>query len=110
MSNVGNFYDARSPNMAMSRDPRSKFGKNYFFLFLHLILGKVTKLLVEKLSTSEIISQKPHGGGGGGWKTPPSAFRVKTLQLSSKKYSTPAQTYSLVIYTVRSGSLSVATT
>ena len=39
----------------------------YFFLILHLILGKVTKFLVEKLSTSEFISQKHHGG----WKTPP---------------------------------------
>ena len=36
-------------------------------------LGRVTKFPVEKLSTSEVISQKPHGG----WKTPPSAFRVK---------------------------------
>ena len=41
--------------------------KNYFFLILHLILDEAAKFLVEKLSTSEIISQKPHGGGG----TPP---------------------------------------
>ena len=62
------FYDARSPNMVMSRDPRSKFSKNFYFvLILHLISGKVTKFLVEKLSTSEVISQKPYGG----WKTPP---------------------------------------
>ena len=32
--------------------------KNYFFLILHLILEKVTKFLIEKLSTSEVISQK----------------------------------------------------
>ena len=32
----GIFYDARSPNMAMSREPRSKFRKFYFFLILHL--------------------------------------------------------------------------
>ena len=58
------FYDARSQNMAMSRDPKSKFrNKIIFFLILHLILGKVTKFVIEKLSTSEIISQKPHGGG-----------------------------------------------
>ena len=51
--------------MAMSRDPRSKFQKkNYFFLILHLILRKAAKFLVEKLSTSEVISQKPHEGGG----------------------------------------------
>ena len=62
------FCDARSPNMATSRDPRGKFQKkNYFFLILHLILGKAAKFLVEKL-TSEVISQKPHGG----WKTLPS--------------------------------------
>ena len=67
------FYDACSPNMAMSHDPRSKFLKILFFpnsafiLILHLILGKVTKFLVEKLSTSEVISQEPHRG----WKTPP---------------------------------------
>ena len=63
MSIFGIVYDARSPNMAMSRDPRSKFQKKiYFFLILHLMSEKVTKFLVEKLSTSEVISQKPHGG------------------------------------------------
>ena len=41
--------------------------KFYFFLILYLILGKVTKFVVEKLSTSEVISQKPHGG----WKHSP---------------------------------------
>ena len=60
------FYNARSPNMAMLRDPRSKFRKTIFFQILHLILGQVTKVLVEKRSTSVVISQKPHGGGGGG--------------------------------------------
>ena len=57
MSNFGIFYDARSPNMAMSRDPTGKISKKfYFFLILHLISGKVTKFLAEKLSTSEVIS------------------------------------------------------
>ena len=47
----------------------------YFVLILHLILGKVTKFQVEKLSTSEVISERPHGGCG--WNPPPpSAFRV----------------------------------
>ena len=56
--------------------PEKPISKNvYFVLFLHLILGKVTKFLAEKLSTSEVISQKFHGGGGG-WKTPPVPFRV----------------------------------
>ena len=41
-----------------------------------LILGKVAKFLLEKLSTSEVISRKPHGGGGG-TPLPPSAFGVK---------------------------------
>ena len=40
----------------------ANFEKNYFFLILHLILRKAAKYLVEKLSTSEVISQKPHGG------------------------------------------------
>ena len=57
------------------RCPLSKYGhvtqeanfeKIYFFLILHLILGKAAKFLVEERSTSEVISQKPHGG----WKTP----------------------------------------
>ena len=34
----------------------------YFFLTLHLILGKVTKFPAEKFSTSEVISQKPYRG------------------------------------------------
>ena len=40
----------------------ANFQKMLIFIILHLILGKVTKFLVEKLSTSEVISQKPHGG------------------------------------------------
>ena len=52
------FYDAHSPSMVISRDLRSKF--RFFFYFV---------LQVEKLSTSEVISQNPHRG----WKTlPPS--------------------------------------
>ena len=55
--------------MVMSRDPRSKFQKCFYIvLIIHLILGEVTKFLVEKLSTSEVISQKPHGGAE---NTPP---------------------------------------
>ena len=55
--------------------------KFYFLLILHLILGEVTKFLVEKLSMSEVIKKKSHRGGGGGGgveNTPfPSAYRVK---------------------------------
>ena len=39
--NFWNFYDARSPIMAMSSDTRSKFKKKkLFFSNLHLISGK----------------------------------------------------------------------
>ena len=34
-----------------------------FVLTLHLILRKVIKFIVEKPSTSEVTSQKPHGAG-----------------------------------------------
>ena len=43
---------------------------------MHLILGKAAKFLVEKVTTSEVISQKPHGGG---------AFRVKATAILMKK-------------------------
>ena len=44
----------------------ANFEKFYVFLILHLILGKAARFLAEKLSTSEVNSQKPHRG----WKTP----------------------------------------
>ena len=40
LSNFGIFYDARSPNMAMSRDPRSKFQKEFFFPNSAFNIGK----------------------------------------------------------------------
>ena len=44
--------------------------------------SKVTKFPVEKLSTSEVISQQPYGGGGGGgWKTPRSDFRLVAIMI-----------------------------
>ena len=47
--------------------PKKQIWKIFcFVLILHLILGKVTKFQVGKLSTSEVISQKPDRGGGGG--------------------------------------------
>ena len=70
------FWHARSLNMVMSRDSRCKF--RLFVLILRLILRKVTKFPLGKLSTSEGISKEPPGGGGD-WKTPPSVFRVKHL-------------------------------
>ena len=57
--NFGIFYNAHSPNMVMSRGPRSKFRNFfYFFLILHLISRKVTKFLMGKLCTSKVVSRK----------------------------------------------------
>ena len=56
------FYDARSPDMVMSRDPRSKFQKFLFCPNSAFNIRKVTKFLVEKFSTSEVISQKTPQG------------------------------------------------
>ena len=84
--NFWHFYDVRCPNMAMSRNPRSKFRKNFIFPDSAFNIGKVTEFLVEKLSTLEVISQKPHGGR----KHPPvllglsSIYRMRsTLKLIS---------------------------
>ena len=53
-----------------------QISKNFYFvLILHLILGKVTKFPMEKLSTSEVISKRPHGGEGG--KHPPVPLGLK---------------------------------
>ena len=62
--------------MAMSRDPSCKF--IIFFLFCPNFIfniRKVTKFLVEKLSTSEVISQKPHADV----ENTTSAFEVKGM-------------------------------
>ena len=55
LSNFGFFYDARSPNMVKSRDPRCKF--RTFFNFSYSTFN-IRKFLVEKLSTSEVTSKK----------------------------------------------------
>ena len=44
----------------------ANFEKCYFFPNSAFNIRKVTKFLVEKLSTSEVISQKTSRGGGGG--------------------------------------------
>ena len=75
MSNFGIFYDARYPNMAMSRDPRSKFRKNFILPNSAFNIGKSCKIIVEKLSTSEVVSRKPHGGG----KHPPVLLGSKII-------------------------------
>ena len=53
----------------MSHDPRAHFENFLFCPNSTFNIGKVIKFLVERLSTSEVISQRPHervGGGGGG--------------------------------------------
>ena len=66
--------------------PKKQISKKFYLvIILHLISGKVTKFLVENLSTWEVIGQKPDVG----WKTPPSAFRVNK--------DTIAQTFSSYI-------------
>ena len=61
--NFGISYDARLPNMVISRDPRQILKFFYFVLILHsiLLLRKTTIPLVKKLSTSEVISQNLKG-------------------------------------------------
>ena len=84
LSNFGSFYDARSWydmviwSCQVTQD--ANFEIFYFVLILHLISGEVTKFPVEKLSISEVISKKPHGGGKHPLPPPPppSAFRVKS--------------------------------
>ena len=66
LSNFGIFYDALSPNMVMSRDPRSKFQNSFIFSNSAFNIRKGTKFLGVKLSASEVISQNATGEGGGG--------------------------------------------
>ena len=56
------------------------FEKFYLVLILHLILGKVTKFVVENLSTSEVVSQKPRGVGGGVENTPQFLLGLRILR------------------------------
>ena len=58
--------------------------KKIFFLILHLILGNAAKFLAEKLFTSEVISQKPHGGG----KHPPVLLGLKKGMYTGNVVST----------------------
>ena len=59
LSSFGSFDHAHLLNMVMSRDPICKFQSFYFVLILHLILGKVTKFLVEKLSPKNLTGGTP---------------------------------------------------
>ena len=68
------FYDARSPNMAMSRDPKSKFRKKKFFLNSAFNIGKSCKISGRKALYFRSYQPKTSRGGR---KHLPSAFRVK---------------------------------
>ena len=75
--NFWHFYNLCSLNMAMSRDPRSKFRKNFLFPNSAFNIRKSYKISSRK--TLYFKSYQPKnltGGGGGGKHPPPSAFRV----------------------------------
>ena len=62
------FYDARSPNMAMSRDPKSKFQKILFFANSAFNIGKSCKISSKKALYFRSYQPKTSRGE---WKTPP---------------------------------------
>ena len=67
--NFGIFLRCQLPKYGHVTWPKKQISKKfYFFLILHLILGKDAKFQVETLSTFEVISEKPHRGVG---KHPP---------------------------------------
>ena len=61
------FYDARSQLWSCYVTQKANFKTFLFCPNSTFNIRKVTKFLVENLSTSKVISQKPRGG----WKTPP---------------------------------------
>ena len=64
--NFGIFYNARSPNMAMSRDPRSKFRKNFIFPNSAFNIRKSYKISCRKAPYFRSYQPKTSWGGGGG--------------------------------------------
>ena len=83
----------------MSCDPRRNFEIFYFILILHLISGKVTKLLLEKLSTSEVLRQNLTGGrgGGGGEGEHPSVSYVVVHRKNTSVVANPLFQFSEII-------------
>ena len=69
MSIFGIFYDARSPNIAMSRDPRTKFQKILFFSNSAFNIRKIYKISSRKALYFRSYQPKTLRGGGG--KHPP---------------------------------------
>ena len=73
ISNFGISYDARFPNMAMSRDPRSKFQKNVLFPNSAFNIGQSCKISGRKALYFRSYQPKTSRGVE---NIPPSAFRV----------------------------------
>ena len=81
------FYDTRCPNMPCHVPKKQISKKIYFFLILHLILGKGAKFLVENSLLQKLSARNLTGGGGG--KHPPVLFELKrgffkTIKISEK--------------------------
>ena len=82
--NFGIFYNARSPNMAMSRDPRNKFRKILLFPNSAFNIRKSYKISSRKALYFKSYQPKTSRRGGGGVEnTPLSAFRVKVTWYST---------------------------
>ena len=60
-SNFDIFFNAHNQIWSCHVTQDVNFEIFYFVLILHLIFRIVTKFLVKKLATSEVISHKPHG-------------------------------------------------
>ena len=68
LSNFGSFYNARSPNMVMSRDPRCKF--LIFFLFCPNFTFNIRK--GHKISSQKAFYLRSYQQNTSrGWKHPP---------------------------------------
>ena len=80
MSNFVIFYNARSPNMAMSRDPRSKFPKKkLFFPNCAFNIRKSYKMPGRKVLYFKSYQPKSSRGGGGVENTLPPVLLGLTL-------------------------------
>ena len=93
MSNFGIFYDTRSINMAMSRDPRSKFRKKIFFPNSAFNIGKSCKISSRKALYFRSYQPKTSREVENTFKTP-SAFKVNPVN--------PKELYPLMAYTFNS--------
>ena len=65
LSNFGSFYDARSPNMVMSSDPRYKFQNFIFFSNSTCNIRKSDKISSGKAIYFKSYQKKTSRGGDG---------------------------------------------